>query len=118
MMPSQPDPHHLLPLTETTFYLLLSLASGPKHGYAMLKDIQELSHGKIVLTTGTLYGAIKRLVEQGWIERSDDPPGDPDGRVRKEYQLTLWGRRIFEAEFQRLKRLVVAAEPRVAGETL
>lgn len=58
-----------LPLTETTFFILLSLSPKPKHGYAMMKDVESLSEGRIRLSTGTLYGAIKRLLEKGWIKR-------------------------------------------------
>jgi len=115
-MTSQTDIHDLLPLTETTFYLLLSIASGPRHGYAILKDIQYLSSGRIVLSTGTLYGAIKRLVEQGWIERFENTEEDENDRPRKEYQLTNLGRRIFNADFTRLQSLVIAAQRRISGE--
>ena len=111
-------PQGILPLTETTFYILLSMASGPKHGYAILKDIQGLSGGRITITTGTLYGAIKRLVEQGLIEHIESAYQDTDGRIRKEYQLTHLGRRIIDAEFHRLKHLVIAAEQRIARGTI
>ncbi len=98
-----------LPLTETTFYILLSLVPGPQHGYAILKDVQAVSAGQVVMSTGTLYGALKRLVEQGWIERVDSDQPDETGRPRKEYRLTELGRSIYQAEFSRLQRLVVAA---------
>lgn len=61
------------PLTEATFFILLSLSSAPKHGYAIMKEVKELSKGQIVFSTGTLYGALKRLLEQGWIKRVSDP---------------------------------------------
>jgi DNA-binding PadR family transcriptional regulator len=105
-----------LPLTETIFFLLLSLTSGPRHGYAILKDVQELSAGRVVLSTGTLYGAIKRLVDQGWIERYEGQLADENGRRRKEYRLTDLGRSIFNADFSRLQILVAAAKMRNAGE--
>ncbi len=101
-----------LALTETTFFILLSLAPGPRHGYAMLKDVAELSKGRVVLSTGTLYGAIKRLVEQGWIERFESDQPDESGRPRKEYRLTDLGQRIFNAEFARLQSLVAAGQIR------
>jgi DNA-binding PadR family transcriptional regulator len=115
-MTTSSDLQDNLPLTETTFYLLLSLAPGPRHGYAMLKDIQELSAGRILLSTGTLYGAIKRLVEQGWIERFEGDQPDESGRPRKEYRLTRLGRRLFDAEFARLENLVAVARLRAGGE--
>ena len=115
-MTSQIDINNLLPLTETTFYLLLSIASGPRHGYAILKDVQHLSSGRITLSTGTLYGAIKRLVEQGWIERFENSEKEENGRPRKEYRLTNLGQQIFKAEFARLQSLVTATQNRISGE--
>ncbi len=53
--------------------ILLSLAPGPKHGYAILKEVETLSDGRVKLSTGTLYGAIERLLDQDWIRRVDDP---------------------------------------------
>jgi len=105
-----------LPLTESTFFILLSLAPGPRHGYAILKDIQALSEGRIRLSTGTLYGAIRRLLNQEWITRIDDPlPNDTD-RQRKVYILTDLGWRILEAENNRLQQLASKAATRLAGE--
>jgi DNA-binding PadR family transcriptional regulator len=57
------------PLTEATFFILLSLSPAPKHGYAIMKEVKALSNGRIVFSTGTLYGALRRLLEQGWIRR-------------------------------------------------
>lgn len=104
-----------LPLTETTFFILLSLAPQPKHGYAIMKDVEALSHGRVRLSTGTLYGAIKRMLEQGWIERIDEDGGKENGRIRKSYQLTDIGRRILEAERERLGALMAAAQEAMAG---
>ncbi len=117
MEPSD-DLQENLPLTETTFLILLSLASGPRHGYAILKDVQNLSAGRVVLSTGTLYGALKRLVEGSWIERFEGSQFDVNGRERKEYRLTGRGRRIFDAERARLESLVSAARLRVSGEQI
>lgn len=105
-----------LPLTESTFYILLSLAPGPKHGYAIMKDVKTLSENRVVLSTGTLYGAIKRLLDQGWILRVDEPAEEGNGRERKAYLLTRHGRRILEAETARLGKLYQAAQLRVIGE--
>lgn len=110
-------PQASLPLTEPTFFILLSLSPAPKHGYAIMKDVQALSEGRVILSTGTLYGAIRRLLEQGWIERVDDPEPNPTDRQRKAYALTRLGRRVLEAEVARLGRLVSAAQLRaVRGE--
>lgn len=91
---------------------MLSLAPGPKHGYAIMKNVCSLSEERIVLSTGTLYGALKRLLEQGWIERLDEAGPDETGRPRKVYTLTALGRRILAAEIERLQALVRAADLR------
>ena len=98
-----------LPLREPTFLILLSLSPGPKHGYAILKEVESLSEGRVSLSTGTLYGAIKRLLESGWIHRVDDPLPNRTDRERKAYALTDLGRGVLNAEIQRLDRLVRAA---------
>ena len=108
-----------LPLTETTLFILLSLAPGPKHGYAMIKDVHRLSRERISLSTGTLYGAIKRLLMQGWITRvsgGEQTSGDTahPGRPRKAYVLTDRGRRVLDAEIERLRALIAVAQLRTA----
>lgn len=109
-----------LPLTESTFFIILSLAVGPKHGYGILKEVEALSDGRVALATGTLYGALKRMLEDGWIERvteaSEDGAGG--GRERKIYRLTKLGRRILEAESARLRRLSGLARLRVEEKTI
>jgi DNA-binding PadR family transcriptional regulator len=102
-----------LPLSEATFLILLSLAQQPKHGYAIMKDVETLSNGRVQLSTGTLYGAIKRLLEQEWIERFDET--EVNGRERKSYRLTDLGRRILKAETVRMQSLVTVAHQRAAG---
>jgi len=102
------------PLTEATFFILLSLAPSPKHGYAIMKEVKELSNGRIKFSTGTLYGAIRRLLEQGWIKRVTDPEPNPTDRERKAYALTDKGRRVVNAEVERLKSLLSTAEQRTS----
>ena len=105
------------PLSEATFFILVSLAPGPRHGYAIMKDVQTLSDNRIALSTGTLYGALKRLLEQGWIERVDDPEPNDTDRERKAYALTQTGRRILKAEVERLQKLIATARRlRATGE--
>ena len=104
------------PLTEATLAILLSLVPDPKHGYAILKAVPELSDNRVVLTTGTLYGALKRLLEQGWIARLDDSPLASNGRQQKVYTLTPLGRRCLDAELQRLQAVLAAAHRRGALE--
>jgi DNA-binding PadR family transcriptional regulator len=100
------------PLTEATLFILLSLAPEPRHGYAIMKDVQALSENRVVLSTGTLYGALKRLLEQGWIERVEEEPSDETGHPRKAYALTRLGQRILDTEVARLRSLVAAAQLR------
>lgn len=100
------EDRNYLPLTETTFFILLSLATTPKHGYGIIKEVEALSAGRVVLAAGTLYTALRRMLEDGWIERLEDDPSNEDGRERKLYSLTDLGRRIFELETKRLQRLV------------
>lgn len=117
-MTTQTDIQANLPLTEAVLFILLSLAPEPKHGYAIMKDVQSLSDNRVVLSTGTLYGALKRLLEQGWIERVEDTEGaaEESGRPRKAYALTDRGRRIMNAEVARLQSLVAVAQWRVSEE--
>jgi len=99
-----------LPLREATFFILLSLSSAPKHGYAIMQDAARLSEGRVRLSTGTLYGAVKRLLEAGWIRRVENGAAKNGSRPKKEYELTELGRRIFEAEVARLESLVAVAQ--------
>jgi DNA-binding PadR family transcriptional regulator len=104
-----------LPLREATFLVLLSLATGPRHGYAIMKDTEILSKGRVKLSTGTLYGAIKRLLDREWIRRVNISVEVGNTRIRKEYELTDLGRRIFDAEVARLESLVTVARGTTAG---
>ena len=106
-----------LPLREPTFFILLSLSPGPKHGYAILKEVESLSEGRLRLSTGTLYGAIKRMLDRGWIRRvGASGAGGSTQRERKEYALTELGRRVLAAEVERLGKLVALAQLQAAGE--
>lgn len=104
-----------LPLSETSFFILLSLASSPKHGYAILKEVERLSDERVSLATGTLYSALKRMLDERWIERAQPEQVTVDGRTRKYYQLTQLGQRILAAETERLKKLVETARELEAG---
>jgi DNA-binding PadR family transcriptional regulator len=107
-------PQPTSPLTEATFFILLSLSPSPKHGYAIMKEVKALSKGRVVFSTGTLYGAIRRLLEQGWIKRATDPKPNPTDRERKAYALTEKGRRVVNAETERLRFLLATAEERTS----
>ena len=99
------------PLTEPVFLVLLSLAEQPRHGYSILKDIESMSGGRVLLSTGTLYGALQRLLSDGWIERvqEDDTPRD-----RRTYRLTARGRRNLQIEIDRMRALTKVAALRMA----
>jgi DNA-binding PadR family transcriptional regulator len=109
------DVNAQLPLTEATFYILLSLAPEARHGYAIMKDVRALSQERVVLSTGTLYGALKRLLESEWILRVDDPEANGNGRERKLYSLTRMGRHVLEAEVARLDALLDSARRQSVG---
>lgn len=102
------------PLTEATFFILLSLSPSAKHGYAIMKEVKEISGGRIVFSTGTLYGALRRLLEQGWIKRVSDPEPNPTDRERKAYALTDKGRKAVNTETERLRALLRTAEQRTS----
>ena len=93
-------------LTEPVFLILASLADKPRHGYALMKDIETLSEGRVRLSTGTLYGAIRRLLEDGWIERFAQKDTSRD---KQAYRLTVAGRGRLKAEVARMKQLTRVA---------
>ena len=113
----QADIDSELPLSESTYLILVSLAQGPKHGYAIMKDVAALSGGRVRLSTGTLYGALKRLLAADWIQRAgEDPSLQPgagrDGRQRRYYSLTDRGVELLAAEVVRLEALAAVARLR------
>jgi PadR family transcriptional regulator PadR len=92
-------------ISEPVFFILLSLAAGRKHGYAILKDVERLSQASLLLSTSTLYNALGRLEEQGHIERVPAGGEPAPGLPRKVYTLTPQGRALLHAEARRLRRL-------------
>ena len=98
-----------LPLTEPVLLVLVSLAEQPRHGYSILKDVERMSGGRVALSTGTLYGALQRLLKQGWIERFEE---DDAARDRRAYRLTALGRKVLQAEVVRMKHLTKLASLR------
>jgi DNA-binding PadR family transcriptional regulator len=97
-------------LSEPVLLILLSLASRPQHGYAILKDVEGLSDSRIKLSTGTLYGALSRLLDGRWIERVQEESAP---RGRQTYQLTPAGRSMLRAEVARLQSLAHIAALRL-----
>ena len=107
------------PLSETTLYILVSLARGPLHGYAIAKEVQALSEKRLILSVSTLYTTLKRLLEDGWIERvGEEPEPDEAGRPRKTYALTERGQRILSAEKTRLRSLLAMVQKQTAGKEI
>ena len=100
-----------LALTESTYYILLSLCS-PQHGYGIMQQTEALSHGRVRLAPGTLYGALTSMTDKGWIFQL---PVE-DGSRRKEYRLTESGRAVLNNELSRLKELVSNGEAILGGE--
>lgn len=98
---------NFLPLRTNWFHILLCLAAGEQHGYAIMQEVSERTSGKIKLWPATLYGTIKRLIESGLIEESDERPApELDDARRRYYKLTRLGRRVLDAETARLQELV------------
>ena len=98
------------PMQPAAFHILLALAAGERHGYALMNDVEELSDGTLRIGPGTLYGSIKRLLSAGMIAESDvRPDPDLDDSRRRYYRLTPAGRSALSAEAERLARLVDVA---------
>jgi len=112
------DPASYLPLTEPTFCILVSLAVGKKHGYAIRQDVAAVRGGRITLSTSTLYSTLGRLLDQALIEHvPSDPDGEPHpGLPRKTYVLSDLGRQALQAESQRLQDLAAMARLRLGEE--
>jgi len=94
------------PLSESVLLILLSLAGQPRHGYSIMKDVEEMSRKRVVLSTGTLYGALHRLLEDRWIERFAE---SESSRGRQAYRLTREGRKRLRTEIARMKHLTQLA---------
>jgi DNA-binding PadR family transcriptional regulator len=103
------------PLSEPVVLILASLAQEPRHGYALLTDVEKLSEGRVCLSIGTLYGAIRRLLEDGWIERFRQ---EDTTRDKQAYSLTKAGRRALESEIIRLRHLVQSTAMRLRQKEL
>lgn len=103
----------LLPLPVAAFHILLALVEGERHGYAIMQETARSSGGKVNLGPGTLYRSLKRLLNDGLIEESDERPvAELDDERRHYYRLTPFGLRVARAEAQRLADLVKVAQAR------
>lgn len=97
------------PLSPAAFHILLSLADGERHGYAIMQEVEERTEGELRLGPGTLYGAVKRMRADGWIEEAGERQERDDDERRRYYRLTAEGRRVAAAEARRMERLVRVA---------
>lgn len=100
--------NRFISLSEQTYFILLSLASSPKHGYAIVKEVQHLSDERVILSVSTLYTTLKRLLDDGWIRLIEKTPKKSQ-RPRKVYELTALGSNVLQDELRRLEGLVSAA---------
>src|SRR5918996_605124 len=92
-----------LPLPPAVFQILVALADQDRHGYAIMQDVAARTDGRMKLSPGTLYGAIKRMLEEGMIVELDERPDpDQDDERRRYYRLTRFGREVAQAEADRL----------------
>ena len=104
------DPQQWLPLTPTVLHVLLSLADGDKHGYAIIKEVRRRTNGDVELGASSLYAVLKRLLDDGLVDETEDRP-DPslDDERRRFYRLTGFGRDVAIAETKRLEAIVMQA---------
>lgn len=104
------NPEELLPLTPAVFHVLLALAEGERHGYAIMQEVVAATNGRIKIGPGTLYGTIKRLLKVKLVEESEERP-DPtlDDERRRYYRLTALGQLVLKAEVRRYAELVEVA---------
>ena len=107
---AQVDPESHIPLKPDAFQILLVLLDGPRHGYALMRDLAESSGGRLVLLPGALYRRLRQLLDDGLIEERDDGH-DSDSR-RRTLGVTAFGRAVAVAEAARLEGLVEAARAR------
>ena len=105
----------LLPLPVAHLHILMALATGDKHGYAIMQEVEVLTEGAVTMGPGTLYGAVKKMLKAGLVEESDERP-DPalDDERRRYYRITGLGGRVLEAEISRMEHLARTARARQA----
>lgn len=108
-MPAPASPESFLPLKPNWFHVLLALAGEEQHGYGIMQEVLARTGGKVHLWPATLYGTLKRLIDEELIEESGERPApELDDARRRYYRLTRLGRRVLAAESERLEDLVRA----------
>ena len=108
-LPKHPSPESFLPVPPATFHILLALADGDLHGYAIMQDVAQRSEGAVRLGPGTLYGALKRLLEARLVEESAERADPERAERRRYYRLTPLGLAVARAEARRLDAILRAA---------
>jgi DNA-binding PadR family transcriptional regulator len=111
-MSSDPTTEQLLPLSPSTLHILLALAEGPRHGYAIIQDVEARTDGELRMSAGTLYRSIARMVEQGLITEVANRRTRAEDERRRYYRLTPFGTAAARAEVRRLSQLVRHARAR------
>lgn len=105
-----------LPLRTDVLYLLLALDQGPRHGYALLRDVEAVSGGEVRILTGTLYRRLRRMLDDRLIEEVPPPAGEESADERRRYYaITRFGREVAAAEVRRMEGVVRAAAGRLGG---
>jgi DNA-binding PadR family transcriptional regulator len=111
-LPVKKSPESFLPLSQTNYYILVSLLGGNKHGYAIHQDIERLSGQTVFTAIGNLYVALQHLLIQGLIEQVEEAElGSKQGKVRRKvYRLSTLGERVLKAEIERMRHMLQAAD--------
>jgi DNA-binding PadR family transcriptional regulator len=115
-MPAKPE--SFLPLSSDALMILLAVAKEPRHGYGIIREVEQHSNGAILLQTGALYRNLKRLRLDGLLAEVGAPPGEPnDDQRRRYYAIAKLGSAVLDAEVERMSMLVRAARVVAAGRT-
>lgn len=116
----EPDPvtderlEELLPLSPTVFHVLVAMTGGPAHGYAVAREVEELTDGRVVMGPGTLYGSLQRMVASGLIEETENPGEDGvHADRRRYYRTTPLGEAALRTESERLTRALETVRERL-----
>lgn len=113
-MTGRPELDAVLPLTPTVFHVLVALSEEAKHGYAIAREVEELTEGRITMGPGTLYGSLQRMTDSGLITEADNPGGEGlHAERRRYYRMTPLGEAALRAESERLMRAVGVVRERM-----
>ena len=111
-MTREPSPDDLLPLPPATLHILLALADGERHGYAVIQDVEARTDGELRMSAGTLYRSVARMVEQGLIAEVMKRRTRAEDERRRYYRITPFGTAVARAEVRRMSQLVRSARAR------